>query len=571
MAKKDEDKNWWEEFAYMTPQEQQWVMAEHGLPYTPPTDAFETEFGVEDEFADYPLAAVGLMPEYTSKGNLDPRDLSQTNKAIDTSKDYAGMLVDNVLSMLSGGGSYDSSAFTPTKEYGNEVVLKGQNRLSDLAERGGWEGYVASKMLYEDMTASQAMAALEDFVSSVPEDDPDQPPEVRALRQSLPKARAQTGAAAIAAGLAPEGGEKGFWDTYDYDRVFNTATELQNAVYEDPAFGYSEVDPNTGQTRYYETAPEEIPTAQMEWYDKYGLPYPTASYTDPKYLQDILNREEGSTPQQRESELAGWEQMYKPVQEGTQRAESDQRQQMEMDRQMLQAWDAIQRPEPLATRPATTTVPGRAGVQYGRENVPSPNAPGARTLRPTADEMTLPTTVLQPGRQMAAPLPGLGNPATGAGAGRTWAYTNNQGQMFDTPPGGTPPQVRTLANGMMGVVGQGTTPQPGQGRGFGFLKPGVTSVPAGFDASMFKLAPEGSKTRPMTEVDISPEARNRRFDESEKRAGQARTKQRQVEARDPRLNDIEQFAKLYWLTQRGRSPLQDAIKQRRAGISQLGL
>ena len=159
------EKNWWDEFAYMTPDEQAWVMAEHGLPYTSPADAGFAYPEDEEGLGGYPIPQIAGMPEFTSKGALDPMDLSQLNKQVDTSKDYAGLLVDNVLSMLSGGGAYDTSAFTPTYEYGNEVTMPGQSRLYDTAERGGWEGYVASKMAYENMTASQAMAALEDYVA----------------------------------------------------------------------------------------------------------------------------------------------------------------------------------------------------------------------------------------------------------------------------------------------------------------------------------------------------------------------------------------------------------------------
>jgi hypothetical protein len=553
MAKKDE-KNWWEEFAYMTPAEQEWVMAEHGLPFTPPVTYAEEG---EDEF---PIPQIAGMPEFTSKGALDPMDLTQFNKQIDTSKDYAGLLVDNVLSMLSGGGAYNSDAFTPTMEYGKEVTQPGSERLAQTANRGGWEGYVASKMLYENMTPSQAMGALQDFVEAIDPEDPEADPQAKALLQSLPRYKRESGP-------EPPGAEpKTFWETYDYDRVFNTASELQNAVFEDDMPGW--VDPDTG--RMYEAKPEEIKTPQMEWYDKYGLPYPTASYTDPEYLEGSLNRAEGTTPEQREAEVSAYEPLYGQAAEQTQKMEALQRAQMSIEGELAKAWNEIlpqDNRQPLDTRPATTTAPGSAGVEYGRQRGASPTAPGAATMRGTSQQATLPTTVLQPGRQMV-PLAGLGNPATGAKAGRTWAYTGN-GNLFAEPPPQpkAAPMVRTLASGLTGLVGGGFAPQPNQGQGFGVLAPGEMAKDPMFSAF---TAPKGSKTRQMKESDVSPTARWKRFEESEKRAGRARTQQRQVEAADPRLNDIETYARLWAAMQSGRTPLQDALAGRRAGLSQIG-
>ena len=190
---------------------------------------------------------------------------------------------------------------------------------------------------------------------------------------------------------------------------------------------------------------------------------------------------------------------------------------------------------------------------------------------PTAQPMTVPTSVMQPGRpQLANPTPGT-NPAAGIGAGNTWAYTDDQGQMFNEPPPAPVgnPLVRTLANGQMNVVGGGTTqPQPNMGQGFGVLAPGQA-----FKDPMFSAftQPKGSKTRPMTEEDVSHEGVKKRRNAATEKYNQAYRRQSAAEQEDPRLNDIRQGALLYFLAQRGRNPLQDAMAGRRAGINQLGL
>lgn len=574
MAKRDEPKEWWEEFGYMTPQEQQWVMAEHGLPYTP-ANAEPTSYDYTDEEAlmGYPLAGVAATPEYTSKGALDPRDLSQVAKGINVAQDYGALLLDNILSGLSGPGSYDAGAFTPQVEYGKELRMAGREQLADLAGKGGWEGYIADKMLNENMSSSQAMAALEADVAGLDPNDPELPPNVKAVIRSLPKVRA-TGANAVAqqiaggpGGLGGGGDEADFWSTYDYDRIYSRANELQDKVYEDEIAGYEEVDAQ-GRTHYYDAPPEVIKTPQMEFFDKYGLPYPTASYNEPRYVEQMLNAEEGTTPEYRQAEAADYEDQYNRIIGQTRQAEQAYETQGDLEDQMLKAWEAAQ-PKPLATRPGTTTVPGRAGIEYGQERRVSPNAPGAATIMPTAEQMMLPTTVLQPGRQLANPTPGT-NPRTGIGAGNTWAYTNDQGQMFATNPNQptSPLQVRTLANGLMGLVGGGAAPQPGEGRGFGVLAPGQTSKDPLFSAF---TAPKGSKTRSLTGSDVDQKARTNRAVAANDRAVAARQRQRDVENNDPRLNDIKAAAQLYWLAKAGRTPLQDAIGQRRAGASRLGL
>jgi hypothetical protein len=566
VAKKSTEDEWWEAFGYMSPEEQQATMAEMGYVSSGSgtQDPGFSYFG--SGLDDYPLEGIAATPEFTTKGALDPRDLTQVAKGINVAQDYGSLLVDNALTGLAGPGSYDIGAFTPEVEYGKEIVPSGRNRLESYAGRGGWEGFIANEIM-KGGTPSSAMASLQQFLENTDPNDPDLSPEEKtqyeSLTNSLPR---NTGDKPI----GRESEDLGFWADYDYDRLYNTANEYSDAIFKDDPYGYEEVGPD-GKTRYYDKAPEEIKTPQMEFFDKYGLPYPTKSYEDPQYLQAMLDAEEGTTPEYREAEGAKYLEDYGGIVKKNEEAQAllhgGQR---AMEEDMLKAWEDAQ-PEPLATRMATTTVPGSAGVEYGRERGASPNAPGAATIRGTADQATLPTTVLQPrqGQVLANPQWGT-NPASGIGAGKTWAYTNDQGQMFADNPAAPQnlPQVRALANGLMGVV------QPGTARSgwaeTAFNPFGTQPVAEDREFSAF-TNPKGSKTRAMTAKDVDMKARTKRASETNKKAQDAWYAQREAEASDPRLNDIKRAAELYLMAQSGRTPYKDAMSQRRLGAQRLGL
>ena len=559
MAKKEEDQ-WYEAFGYLSPEEQDAVMAEMG--YSPQQSlpfAYEGS-GLSDY---YPLGDIAATPEFTSKGNLDPYDLTQQAKRINVAQDYGSLLLDNILSGIAGPGSYDMGAFTPETEYGKEVTLPGRTRLESYAGRGGWEGYLANEIM-KGGTPSSALASLQQFLENTDPEDKSLSDQERTAYQSLvnslPKSQAT--------GRTPSEKEsQGFWGDYDYETLYKTANEYSDAVFNDPGYGYSETD-ESGVTRYWDKAPEEIKTPQMEFFDKYGLPYPTASYEDPKYLQAMLDAEEGTTQEQRDTETAGYLRGYEDIVGKRERAENTYRQQGEFDDAMLAAWEANQ-PKPLATRPGVTTVPGSAGVELGRERRASPNAPGAATIMGTSEQAMLPTTVLQPGRELANPQWGT-NPRTGIGAGNTWNYTNDQGQKFATPPDRpiNDLRVRTLANGLMGLIGSGVEPQPGMNQGFGILAPGELAESPDFN--IFRN-PKGSKTREMKASDVDRKARTQRAVKQNDAAVAARQAQRDAEAADPRLNDIKAAAMLHYMGLRGRTPLGDAVAQRRAGAARMGL
>ena len=550
MPTKKEEDEWFEQIGYLPQAEQEAIFAEMGYS---PTGGF-SGFGGEESFydtgmEDFPFSGVANIPEYTTKGNLDPFDLTQAAKRLNYTQDLAGASVDNVFSALAGPGAYDVNAFTPQLEYGKEVTRPGTERLQAYAQRGGWEGYIANEIL-SGATPSSAMASLQSFLENAPPEDPDRPTDAdnayQSIIDSLPRSR-ETG------GTPSEKKAQGFWADYDYDTLYRTASDYSDAVFKDPGFGHEEVGPD-GRTRYYDAPPEEIKTPQMEWFDKYGLPYPTASYEDPKYLEAMLNADEGTDPAYRQAEAQEYLGGYQDVVGKTKAAEQAMVTQREQDDAMIKAWEAAQ-PEPVVTRPATTTVPGRAGIETGRQM--TMGSEGAGRLSPTVDERMLPTTVMQPGRVPVAPAT---KPSARPGI---WGGMLNA--ISDLPP--QMPMVRTLASGETGLV---DATDEEVGNAFGDL--GLWKAQQGETRDgIFDRAPKGSKDRRMTAKDVDRKEITKRAGKANQRAVAARATQRNVEAQDPRLNDLTRAGYLYGLASAGRNPLNDAMAQRRAAAARMGL
>jgi hypothetical protein len=606
-----DEEEWWKQFAFLTPAEQDAVMRDAGYRDSAAAPAFEYAPGgtaedpynwagidaamngyapggtAEDPYNwagidaamqaeepaealpfnyygsglsdDYALGGITDIPEFTASGNLDPFDLSQRAKQINVAQDYGALMLDNILSGMAGPGAYDVSAFTPTYEPAKEVVLKGRNRIDQYKGAGGWEGYVANE-IDKGATPSGAMASLRAFIENTDPDDPDLAPERReqlqSITNSLPTLRQQQGPDMSSI----TGEEPDFWDRYDYDTVFGTAQDLSNSLFEDPAYGYEEVGPD-GKTRYYEAEPQEIKTPQMQFFDKYGIPYPVNQYDDPQYLEAQLNAEEGTTPEYRAQEAAGYQRDLQGAGTNISRLRSEEQRQRGLDQELLAAWTAAQ-PEPAAPRgPAFTTAPGSAGVDFDTQFAPGGGA-GAGGLLPqvagrSATEAQLPTSVMLPGRGPAA--------QSGGGFGMpSWSRVRDAAR-------GATPMVRQSANGQVGLIGRREEPRPNMGQGFGVFKPGVQREDPAYAQSFFKRTPKGSKDRPIAAKDVDREAMRKRGANASKRTVKAQRERLALEERDPRLNDLARAAELYMLARAGRTPFNDAMAQRRYNASAMGL
>lgn len=292
MPPEDEDE-FWEWFENLSPEEQQFFQYQDqfqqantlpfdfGGPMAPSLDMGSFGLGTFNGGAS--------IPEYTSKGALDPYDLTQAAKRYNLMQDYATGSVDNALAMFAGPGAYGPNAFadkvTPPSKQAND---SGRRMAEQYAQGGGYEEFIAQKLL-EGNTPSAAYADLMALIETEP--DENTPPEAVAAREelirSLPKAR-QDGPVMPGQEVEP----------FDAESIMGFGTELFQGLFQDDRPNY--VDPQTGIG--YLDAPQTERSEAAQWYDQRGLPLPTESYDSPEYLQAMRD-------------AYGWDQEAAPIEE----------------------------------------------------------------------------------------------------------------------------------------------------------------------------------------------------------------------------------------------------------------
>jgi hypothetical protein len=190
-------------------------------------------------------------------------------------QDYATGSVDNALAMFAGPGAYDADAFDekvimPTERANDS----GARMLEQYARGGGYEGYMAQKIL-GGATPSQAYAELMDLVNTEPTGE--EPPEAIAQREALIASLPRV----VRTGPVPPGEEEAPFDT---DRLLNFGNDLFETTFKDDQPVWT--DPETGIG--YMAAPEVEKSPAAEWYETRGLPTPVANYTDPEYIDRFI-------------------------------------------------------------------------------------------------------------------------------------------------------------------------------------------------------------------------------------------------------------------------------------------
>ena len=369
---------WW---GSLSPAEQEGLMSQYMTGITGPSamdygsDFEDTGFNFGMDMGGggmMPMNAMGVAPsvsDFQIKGKTNYQDLAEEAKRVNLLQDYGSLSVDNILTGYGGGGSYDIDAFTPTYEYGEPLNLKGRRKAEMLSKTGGWQGFVTDLILENGMSPAEAEAELYKTVSA-PDDDSlsDQDRALKAsLIESLPPSRADQGP--ISPSMSRNRTEAGKTrDPYDSEAISQFTTRVWSDLLEDPEFAYQ--DPKTGL--YYGKTPEEaeVKTPQMLAYDKFGLPYPTATYEDPEYI-DAMTRVNSGGLGTEEVAAAGQE---FDVGRNDLNAQIDdlkrQRQVAGQDATRLQsAWDAYQ------TAP---TEPQRTGPADNPFNLPEMSLENAR-------------------------------------------------------------------------------------------------------------------------------------------------------------------------------------------------
>ena len=289
---------------------------------TPFDYGFEDDFGAEplpggfdfsygggfNGMGDPGMGAIQPSVDYfTTKGKIDPTSRTEEAGRVNLLQDYGSLSVDNILTGYAGGGAYDVGAFTPTYDYGEPINLKGRRKAESLAESGGWQGFVTDLIL-EGKSPAEAEAMLYQTIEAP--DDETLTDEERLLKQGLaesmkPLMAADTGAPASVQGRS-SGRSAATTDPYDTAPIREFTTRVWSDLMDDPEFKH--YDEATGL--YYDKTPEEamVKTPQMMAYDKFGIPYPTATYEDPKYMEEFTAMAAGGAgPEERETMYGDWQ------------------------------------------------------------------------------------------------------------------------------------------------------------------------------------------------------------------------------------------------------------------------
>lgn len=271
------------------------------------------------------------LPEMTSKGRVLPVDVDTRNKQLTVLDKQNGMMVDNVVGMLAGSGAWDPKDFQSQQiGIGAPIQRPGHQLVEGYSEGGGYQEFIADRLL-EGKTPSAAMSELMKVITGTDTGDPKLDGARDALVSSLtPRYDNNTipGTKPAAPDLSTPSGVA---NTYDIKGIGDWATGMYEKILTDPQQGMLGSD-----NQYYGSTKEQKTSAQ-EYFDKYGLPYPTAQYTDPERMTSFLDAvapvdmSRQATPEQQ----AAVEQDVQSKKTLNQQATTD------FDA-LQQAWDAVQ-------------------------------------------------------------------------------------------------------------------------------------------------------------------------------------------------------------------------------------
>jgi hypothetical protein len=303
----------------LPPEEQQAAMVSLGLqqanqlPYTFGGD-FQAELGPQ-AFEGAQYTGGYNLPNFTTKGAVDPRDQAQMAQSTTFAKNREGLLADNVFSAQAGPGAYAAGAFEPTTTYKGSVVdFPGERTLQALAQTGGWQGALAQRMLGVTDGRRRSPGEAWGEIKAILEADPAKlDKDVKALQDdifnSLNSRQAGGGAGGTSAEvdqalLAEQGlgttttktapGPDIDWSQFDLGGMQSWANDRYMELLKDqPREGLFQ-DPQTGA--FYNQAPEITPSAQSKWFADRGLTTPDKSYADQAYQEEVLNRQNPNRP-----------------------------------------------------------------------------------------------------------------------------------------------------------------------------------------------------------------------------------------------------------------------------------
>lgn len=236
------------------------------------------------------------IPQLTSAGNLDPYDLSQEASRVNLMQDNASSLADVVLASLAGPGAIDPNSFNPiTTPPENKLKTPGLTLAGRYARGGGYQGFLSQKIANGE-TDAEAVADMWDLVNAP--DSSTLNPQDKAARDELIRSLPNnTKPQQAIPGITPDDPR----NAYDQDRITNFAGDLFGKVSQDLAAQESAYqDPQTGT--WYEDMPTTVDSPLTKKFRDLGLPTPTAQYTDPMYLDQMMSAANPNAAQENQAE-----------------------------------------------------------------------------------------------------------------------------------------------------------------------------------------------------------------------------------------------------------------------------
>jgi len=529
--------NWW---GSLTPDEQDALMMQ-SLGPTGPTLAqygFENDtggFGAEPfdfSYTGAPTSGMGVQPQvdyFTTKGKVKPGDLAEEAKRVNLLQDYGSLSVDNILSGYAGAGAYDTGAFTPTYEFGEPLNLKGRRKAESLSKTGGWQGFVTDLILNNNLSPAEAEAELYKTINAP--DSPDLTDQQRQLKASLSESMKPLIMPKNVSGQIPGAGgsvvtQSPTKDPYNADVIRQFTTNVWSDLMEDPEFSYQ--DPKTGL--YYGKTPEEAikKTPQMLAYDKFGIPYPTATYEDQKYLDEFARSESGGlAPDEIEAAGEGWQARQSKLEKAAAGETAKAKKAGTAAASLEDIWGKYQaQPQGYAPTPS--------GPPTNPYNLSAPSIEAAKAAAKidaggTQDkdlyDRMFQEAMTRAARHQGANVPGVAPAVRTTGAGDIEPFT------FGSSPG-LPEQQTAIIDAFRGKAPFATAMHAGQG------------------------------PRRATEQDVA--AQRQRAQQQTRNASQQQNAVFQETYRDPRLAQIAALGRAYALQRAGQTPFRDAMAARNA-------
>lgn len=235
------------------------------------------------------------LPEMSSKGKVLPVDVDTLKKQIGVIKAQDSQLMDPVTMLMSGAGSYDPSLFQSQMiGVGQPLQTPGHDLISGYSQGGGAEGYLAQQIL-KGKNPGEAFGQLMQVLTAPDTGDPNVDGQRDALRSTLTP-RYDTNQIPGQQMKIDWTSPQSIATAYDISGLNKLSTDMYQKLLTDPTTGVRASD-----NQMYASVTEKKTPAQ-EYFDKAMLPYPTASYTDPSYLEPYISSVGGAA----ESDVQKW-------------------------------------------------------------------------------------------------------------------------------------------------------------------------------------------------------------------------------------------------------------------------